>query len=466
MNPIYKQEEARHYCSELIHLIETGVIELSQITPVSEERKNQGIMVGSLVCIRNFQKIVLSCVSGISKKINVPEKNRSLLKYQTENDAEQFEYNGITHIIVPSIVNSDEINHALKKNDKLIHQLTEKINHGEKSLIPERTILTDESLKFCFSLYNFNCWNGKKISLNTIIKNHNNRLPPTGTGDCCAPKLLSYAFEKKFKILSMDEVFFGGNTKNRINGNSYTSCDDRCGYILPSILGLNILYKDSSIIVINKQSGLLSVPGKGEEKIDSVSYRIKQLFPETIEQPAVHRLDMETSGVMVYALTESAHRELRKQFEEGTVHKKYEALLDGVLEKGEGKAVPKNNEKSGCIQLKFRLDTDNRPLQIYDEINGKSGITEWQKEGIEYYNDGISEQKRKVTRITFIPLTGRTHQLRLASSHINGFGIPIVGDSLYGNKKTGERLMLHAKEINFVHPVSGEKMHFECKPDF
>ena len=136
---------------------------------------------------------------------------------------------------------------------------------------------------------------------------------------------------------------------------------------------IDILYIDQHLAVINKPSGLLSVPGRTPENQDCVVSRLKKLFPHCIEQPSVHRLDMETSGVMVYALTKEAHRNLSMQFENGSVHKKYIALIDGVFD---------HNEYQGELKLKFRLDVNNRPHQIYDEVNGKLGITEWKKLGV------------------------------------------------------------------------------------
>ena len=336
----------------------------------------------------------------------------------------------------------------------------------KKKLMGERKELTDQSLQNVFNQYSFYRFDGKKITLNQIIKEHDGKLPPTGTGDCCAPKLLSYAFEHKLQIISMDEVYFGKDTASKKNGQSYPPCDERCGYILPSILGLEIIYRDKDIIVINKASGLLSVPGKGQEKQDCISSRIKALFPDCIEQPSVHRLDMETSGLMVYAFTAEAHKNLSRQFEEGKVHKEYEALLDGVLALAKGELAPKKGEDHGIIKLPFRLDVDNRPHQIYDEENGKIGITEWINKGSEYYINPLTKKRKKVTRVVFIPHTGRTHQLRLASSDSHGFGLPITGDSLYGMPQEGERLMLHAYKLSFYHPTSGKLMTFEKKSGF
>ena len=331
MFPPFPQESARHYCQKLITLIEAGKIELRQISRESEERKGQGLMIGSLVCWEKTgndgcgRRVVLYAVSGNSKilEVSADETLSNLFKEKT--------------VFVPSIVSVNLIDSALKQNDKRIHELTDEINKlplvssQRKALISERTSLTDESLKNVFSLYEFTRFDGKKISLNQIIINHSKKLPPTGTGDCCAPKLLSYAFANGLEPVSMDEVYYGRNTANKINGISYPPCDERCGYILPSILGLEILYCDKDLIVINKNSGLLSVPGKGEEKQDCAEARVRMLFPEAPRQCAVHRLDMETSGILVLALNSKSDRTLNEQFAEGLVQKKYIALLVGIL---------------------------------------------------------------------------------------------------------------------------------------
>ena len=442
MFPPFPQESARHYCQKLISQIESGEVSLKQVGRASLERKDQGVMIGSLVCWDKIEKrrIVLYAVSG---------NNKQLVSVTPAN---------VKNIFVPSIVPSDKIDEALKENDKEIHELTDKINkltlvnknsERRNQLVKKRTELTDASLKKVFSLYSFTSFDGNKISLDEIIQKHNGHLPPTGTGDCCAPKLLSYAFEKGYEIISMDEVYYGRDTKNKKTGISYTPCDERCGYILPSIMGIEILYRDKDIIVINKPSGLLSVPGKGEDKQDCAEARIRKLFSDAPKQCAVHRLDMETSGILILALNVKAHRILNEQFSEGLVRKKYIALLDGIL----------HGKPEGRTELPFRLDTENRPHQIYDAVNGKIGITEWKKISV----------KKGLTRIEFSPLTGRTHQLRLAAScpvELGGLGIPIKGDSLYGVCKDGERLMLHAAEIEFFHPISGEKINLTCHSDF
>lgn len=467
MFPPFNQELARHYCLELISSIESGVFSLKQISQISEERSGQGIMLGCLVSYdyKKNQRIILYAVSGISKKIY---KNNKLCLNKC------FCINGNKIIFVPDIVDSKKIKKALRKNDKKIHELTYKINQINKHinqidydiLYEKRKKLCFESLKNVFAKYKFTRFDGTKISLKKIINTSKN-FPPTGTGDCCAPKLLNYAFSKDLTIISMDEVYYGGNTKNKENLKSYEPCDERCGYILPSILGLKILYRDSQIVIIDKQSGLLSVPGKGKNRFDSAEQRIYRIYKNNcISQSAVHRLDMETSGLLIFALTKESLKNLYEQFEKGLVHKKYIAVLDGILENAKGNNAPGKSIICGQMELKFRLDVNNRPYQIYDEINGKIGITEWKKEGTILYKNPFSEESKRCTIVSFIPHTGRTHQLRLASSDIHGFGLPIVGDSLYGECKKGERLLLHSSEVEFFHPVSGKKLKFTSKPDF
>lgn len=206
---------------------------------------------------------------------------------------------------------------------------------------------------------------------------------------------------------------------------------------------LRIIHEDPAFVVVDKPSGLLAVPGRGPEKVDSVTHRVRQLYPHCIEQPGVHRLDMDTSGLMVVALTAGAHRELSRQFREQETAKRYVALLDGVLD-----------GTAGTIELPFRLDVENRPIQIHDEVHGKMGITHWEKIAVE---DGR-------TRVAFRPVTGRTHQLRVHAAHEKGLGIPIVGDPFYGSGTGPGQLKLHACELGFTHPGTGEALSFQSDP--
>ncbi len=208
---------------------------------------------------------------------------------------------------------------------------------------------------------------------------------------------------------------------------------------------IRIIYSDSHIVVADKPGGLLSVPGRGQDKQDCVVSRIRKIFPLCIEQPSVHRLDMYTSGLMVLALTEDSHRNLSIQFQKRFIVKQYTAVLEGIIPGA-----------SGRITLPFRLDPDNRPYQVYDPVNGKAGTTLWEK---------ISEEGGR-TRIRFIPLTGRTHQLRLHSSHPLGLRAPVAGDILYGSGEEGDMMMLHASFLEFTHPATGERVNFISDPPF
>jgi len=209
--------------------------------------------------------------------------------------------------------------------------------------------------------------------------------------------------------------------------------------------GLEIVFEDKHVVVVDKPSGLLSVQGKGEANQDCAAARVKALHPGCIDQPSVHRLDQDTSGLLILALTESAHRTLSIQFMEKLVGKRYIALLDGLVD-----------AESGVIDLKFRLDPDNRPYQVYDPEQGRQGVTRWRKLGMENGR----------TRVEFMPLTGRTHQLRLHAAHAKGLGVPIVGDRLYGTGTGPGQLKLHASTLRFRHPASRQPMEFHSPAPF
>ena len=208
---------------------------------------------------------------------------------------------------------------------------------------------------------------------------------------------------------------------------------------------LEIVYRDQHILVVNKPGDLLAVPGRGAHKQDCIVHRARSRFPEMIEQPAVHRLDQQTSGLMVLARTAAAHRHLSKQFQGRRVIKQYIAVVDGLIE-----------DESGRITLPFRLDPENRPQQIYDPVNGKEMITLWRKIGRDH----------AATRIHFTPLTGRTHQLRVHSAHPRGLNAPIIGDRLYGSGTASNTMMLHASYLSFNHPVDNRIVEFHSQPHF
>lgn len=210
-------------------------------------------------------------------------------------------------------------------------------------------------------------------------------------------------------------------------------------------LRIKIIHTDPDFVVLEKPGNLLSVPGRHILHRNCVSEQVRELYPECIEHPAVHRLDMSTSGLMVVALSKTAQRALSIQFQDRKVHKTYTAVVDGIVQ----------NDK-GNIKLPFRLDPDNRPHQVYDEVHGKMGETIYT----------VLERTQHQTRIEFTPITGRTHQLRLHSAHPKGLGVPIHGDSLYGTGKDGEQMYLHATTLEFDHPLTGERLSFHSAPPF
>ncbi|MBQ4378254.1 MAG: RluA family pseudouridine synthase [Treponema sp.] len=452
MFPPFPQEKAAKVLYSLIQSLASGETALVQVSRESEERKNQGVMLGALVCEdENGNEVNLITNSGIAKKLKTENGKR-----KTENSA------GFNFQIAGPVVSAQEIENALSENDAEIHALTEKIKkENSRELRELREKLCSSSLEKVYALYEFHCIDGKLRSLKEICGMYNKeKLPPTGTGDCCAPKLLDYAFSHKLRPVSLAETKYKTPSGNNCSFPLVPPCDERCGIILPAMLGLRILWRDDSICVVNKQSGVLSVPGRGEDKQDSIESRFRRLFGDKVEikQPAVHRLDMETSGIMILAFTKEAHRELNRQFEAKEVQKEYTALLDGVLPK-------MGIAPHGQMELFFRLDVENRPHQIWDRENGKSAVTEWEISGVERYHapDGTT---RNATRVLFKPHTGRTHQLRLAAADSHGFNCPIIGDTLYGKCEKGERLMLHAKKISFKHPVTKEQMTIECREEF
>lgn len=448
MFPPFDEAIAFDACKKIISLLKEEKVYLEYTGRISSDRISNGIMVGACYGKNEAgEEKFLYTVSGNARKISDPE-------------------NLLGGLFVEPIVPTEKINLALAANDEEIHRLTDRINNEtdparKDELKKQREKLTTESLSRVHDLYSFHCFDGKIKSLKEICSVTNRgKLPPTGTGDCCAPKLLDYCHAHRIVSFSLCEVYYGNDSETKKSGQVYGPCDERCGLILPEMLGLNILYRDGHICVVNKQSGLLSVPGRGPEKEDSIEKRFRTVYGDAVEikQPAVHRLDMETSGIMVLAFTKEAHRAMNMAFERGDVQKEYVALLDGVLAK---KGVPQHGQN----ELYFRLDVDNRPHQIWDDVNGKKAVTEWNILGVEKYvaPDGT---RTDATRIQYIPHTGRTHQLRLVSADSHGFGMPIIGDTLYGHCRPGERLMLHAKKITFPHPATGEKVTFECKEEF
>ena len=287
-------------------------------------------------------------------------------------------------------------------------------------------------------------------------------VPPAGSGECCEPKLLQYAYSLGYKPLQMAMFWWGESPKEEIRHHLhfYPACNGKCKPILqwmlptstfePAAVDLSLynkvetLYEDREIAVIHKPEGLLSVPGKDAAQ-PSVYALMRSKYPEATGPLIVHRLDMSTSGVMMIAKTEFAYHRLQKAFLNHQIQKKYVAIISG-------KDIP----EKGIISLPLMPDYLDRPRQIVDHEQGKEAITEY--EVLEPVDDSH-------LRIALYPKTGRTHQLRVHCAHQEGLNAPILGDPLYGNEKAA-RLHLHAEEITFEHPLTGKKMTITRKADF
>jgi len=204
---------------------------------------------------------------------------------------------------------------------------------------------------------------------------------------------------------------------------------------------LVILHEDAHIVAVDKPAGLLSVPGRGEHLADCLLARVQAVFPDAL---LVHRLDRDTSGVMIFALTPHAQRNLSMQFEKRMTKKTYVARVRGEMA-----------EKTGTVDLPLIVDWPNRPRQMVDHENGKQAITDWRVQRVE---DGT-------TRVRLFPRTGRSHQLRV---HMLTLGHPILGDPLYaeGPARDAPRMMLHAAELRVNHPESGMGMSFKAEVPF
>ncbi|MBB1288211.1 RNA pseudouridine synthase [Pseudoalteromonas sp. SR43-6] len=361
----------------------------------------------------------------------VEKKQLLALKAYWQNIIESLQQ---THINI-----SDEIAHLKKRRKTLSKSLQKKL----------------------FAQYQFLNANGETTDLNAIFAALPEHTPPSGAGDCAAPKLLQYAYKHDLKPLAMAEFWWGAAPKSAIrqHKNYYPSCYSKCQPILGHMLkgldvednplltnpaqgkDLSIVYKDDDLLVVNKPAEFLSVPGVNID--DSVYMRIKTQFPEASGPLIVHRLDMSTSGLLMIALNKRVHKALQKQFIERTIDKRYVALVNGNVA-----------EDSGVIDLPLVLDFDDKPRQMVCYTHGKPSLTTWQ----------VLERNNNITRLQLYPKTGRTHQLRVHCAHSLGLNMPIIGDTHYGQK--ADRLHLHAEYLAFTHPITLKRLEFEVAADF
>ncbi|WGV98448.1 pseudouridine synthase [Vibrio sp. YMD68] len=376
------------------------------------------------------------------------EKNKqALIQLSRESVAEK---NGLKQLKA----HQDEI---LSKLQHQLSQLTDEIS----AMLDQRRSMSNALQHKLFEQYQFLNQAGVEKSLNAIFNTTSTPVPPAGSGECAAPKLLQYAFMHQLKPVCLAEFWWGVSPKSEIRQHKkyYPSCQSKCLPILTHMLEgieldpnpllenpaegkeIDILYQDDAIVVVNKPAEFLSVPGKHIS--DSVITRLTEQFTDVEGPFVIHRLDMSTSGLLVFALTRRANKSLQKQFITRSVEKRYVALIEGTLE-----------QSCGDVLLPLRGDLYDRPRQLVCFEHGKAAETHWEK---------IATTNGR-TKLYLYPKTGRTHQLRVHCAHQNGLNMPIVGDDLYGTKE--QRLHLHAESLTFEHPYSKERMHFQVDSDF
>lgn len=284
--------------------------------------------------------------------------------------------------------------------------------------------------------------------------------PPGGAGDCAAPKLLAQAYALGLRPVALAEFWWGAppRTGDRRAGSFYPACQGKCPPILahmlsglpadpPPVFGAGVIaddepatvYEDEYLLVVDKPSGLLSVPGRSGLLRDSVSTRLRTRYPNAAGQLVVHRLDLDTSGLLLAAKDTTTFSALQRLFSLREISKRYVAWLDGDVAGNEG-----------MVEFPIRMDVDDRPRQIHDPVHGKAAVTGWR----------VLDRAGGRTKVALTPHTGRTHQLRVHASNPIGLDAPIVGDRLYGRSapEYGERLLLHAESLAFTHPVTGAEV--------
>ena len=392
----------------------------------------------------------------------------------------------------------------LRRFKKLISQKTpleemyDNYQKGLQEIKQLRKSDSDELQKWLFSQFKMLNDKGESKDLLEIFKEFNQMVPPAGSGECCEPKLLQYAFEHGLKPIQMAMFWWGESPKEEIRHHLhfYPACNGKCKPILHWMLPadvfeqasadayiynkVEILYEDRELAVIHKPEGMLSVPGKDAQQPSIYSWARKQ-FPEATGPLIVHRLDMATSGLMVIAKTEFAYHRLQEQFTSHQVQKRYVAIVC-CKDKDMAQRI---KDATKMISLPLMPDYLDRPRQIVNHEQGKEAITEYEVLGSEErrvkseeFNSAANHEvqssnlkvqssnlKVQCIRLALYPKTGRTHQLRVHCAHREGLDAPILGDPLYGNVKA-DRLYLHAEAITFKHPLTGKEIYIERKADF
>jgi len=443
----------------------SGIKEVNQLILEINNLTKQPEYIANLKRLKELQEAINIDIAEAKKRSTEAKKKRDEIRNEAKISIFGDEFTILcTKLKQESANKKFYITHLTQHWNEKINALKEiitPISNKISSLKNERQAKSASLQQQLFEQYNFLNANGETKSLLNIFAATALQRPPAAAGECAAPKLLHYAFKHNLKPIALAEFWWGKSPKSEIrkHKNYYPACQGKCKPILGHMLkGLAIdenpmlknlgedieittLFEDEHMLVINKPAELLSVPGVNIQ--DSVYQRMKDKYPKATGPLTVHRLDMQTSGIMLIAKSLATHKILQKQFIDRSIKKRYLALLDGIVK-----------DDKGTIDLPLRPDLEDRPRQLVCYEDGKSSLTHWE----------VISRNNNTTRIYFYPVTGRTHQLRVHSAHQLGLNIPILGDDMYG--KFADRLYLHAGFIQFTHPVTKKIMKIEVDPEF
>ena len=396
---------------------------------------------------------------------------------------------GVVPGFVPPIFDITKPGNHFKLEEARLNKITRKLiadplaDEERRRLLEQRKKLSSQLQDWIFSRYRVHNFLGQSADIKEIFAARG-LTPPGGTGDCAAPKLLEYAWRSGLTPLEIGEFWYGRSPVGEVrhHGHFYPACMGKCGPLLDFMLQgleiapnpllgqhageIGILYEDEYLIVVNKPSGVLSVPGRtGAPDLT----RLLRGHNSGQELLSCHRLDMDTCGIMVYAKEPAVKSALEAQFARREIIKKYRATLCAPT----SGARPLKSGESGTIELPLALDYYDRPRQMVDFERGKRAVTQYTV---------LSEAQDGSVEVEFRPLTGRSHQLRVHAAHSMGLGRPIVGDRLYGGVTApvfldggvsvgrgpsdwaispGAPLRLQAFYLCFTHPLTGKKLSFE-----
>lgn len=404
------------------------------------------------------------------RKSEIDKLQKNLKEAKAKRDAIRQRGNLTSEEEAELIRESQHMKAEFRRKKRKIEEKTEteliyeKMQEEIRKVKLSRKQRSDNLQRWLFSQFNMLNDKGECKNLIDIFQDTAAKTPPAGSGECCEPKLLQYAYSLGYKPLQMAMFWWGESPKEEIRHhlNFYPACNGKCKPILQWMLPeascqrqevcdaeLATLYEDEQMAVVCKPAGMLSVPGKNGA--DSVFAVMRRRWPHATGPIIVHRLDMSTSGLMVVAKTEFAYHRLQEQFVGRQVEKRYVAII-GCHDK----AAADSFAQEGTICLPIMPDYLDRPRQIVSMEQGKEAVTEFRV---------ISRIDDTHLRIALYPKTGRTHQLRVHCAHGEGLHAPIVGDPLYGNERA-RRLFLHAEAISLRHPLTGKQLFFESLADF